>query len=128
LGNQPAPGPTAAPGAPAVDTGFNLEGRPPADVTGLPGSTEQAVVHIICPNGHELETPREMLGEEAMCPHCGVQFRLRLEESREYSKAREESRERKEMQAGKTWMYWAIAVAIAAVMGLFILLAVSAEG
>src|SRR3954468_3491757 len=42
------------------------------------------MLHIPCPNGHELETPVEMIGQRALCPHCGVEFRLRREKSIEY--------------------------------------------
>jgi len=42
------------------------------------------LLHIPCPNGHELETPLEMIGQRALCPHCGVEFRLRREKSIEY--------------------------------------------
>ena len=42
------------------------------------------MLHIPCPNGHELETPLDMVGQRALCPHCGVEFRLRREKSIEY--------------------------------------------
>jgi hypothetical protein len=42
------------------------------------------VVHIPCPRGHELETPREMIGQDAQCPVCQAEFRLRLEDSVEH--------------------------------------------
>jgi hypothetical protein len=45
---------------------------------------DEPMLHIPCPNGHELETPMEMVGERAQCPHCGVEFKLRREKSIEY--------------------------------------------
>jgi hypothetical protein len=44
------------------------------------------LLHIPCPNGHELETPLEMLNQRVMCPQCGVEFRLRREKSFEYQR------------------------------------------
>ena len=44
----------------------------------------EQMLHIPCPNGHELETPVEMLGQRAACPHCGAEFRLKREKSIEY--------------------------------------------
>jgi len=47
------------------------------------------LLHIPCPNGHELETPLDMIGQRAVCPHCGVEFRLRREKSIEYQHQQE---------------------------------------
>jgi hypothetical protein len=46
--------------------------------------SDEPMLHIPCPNGHELETPLDMIGQRAQCPHCGVEFRLRREKSIEY--------------------------------------------
>jgi len=48
-----------------------------------------ALYHIPCPNGHELEVPVEMIGSRAQCPHCGAEFRLKRERSREYEREQE---------------------------------------
>jgi hypothetical protein len=45
---------------------------------------DEPLLHIPCPNGHELETPMDMIGQRALCPHCGVEFRLKREKSIEY--------------------------------------------
>lgn len=45
---------------------------------------DEPMLHIPCPNGHELETPMDMVGQRAQCPHCGVEFKLRREKSIEY--------------------------------------------
>ncbi len=66
------------------------------------------IVHIPCPNGHELETPIEMIGQEVLCPHCGVQYRLRHENSVEYRREREII----EQRAARLWFNWAIAAAV----------------
>ncbi len=44
----------------------------------------ETLLHIPCPNGHELETPLDMIGQRVMCPHCRVEFRLRREKSIEF--------------------------------------------
>ena len=49
----------------------------------------ESMLHIPCPNGHELETPLEMVGHRAKCPHCGVEFRLRREKSVEFLRQQE---------------------------------------
>jgi hypothetical protein len=77
------------------------------------------LVHICCPNGHELETPMSMVGTDAMCPHCQVPFRLRYEDSKEYIEKKRKDRERREAAFGKKALQFAI---IAAVLILLLLL------
>jgi hypothetical protein len=48
------------------------------------GSAAETLLHIPCPNGHELETPLDMIGQRVMCPHCRAEFRLRREKSVEF--------------------------------------------
>jgi len=78
---------------PGIQIGVDTGGARLADVAaqlGMPGAQKrQDVFHILCPSGHQLETPREMLGSDAMCPFCGAQFRLRLEDSLEYKQQME---------------------------------------
>ena len=100
----------------------------PADVAaqfGVPAAEHRDLLHIPCPNGHILETPRDMLGQDAMCPYCQRQFRLRFEDSREYHQERDERRQRREQKLGKAWMNWAIAAAVVVVLGLIFLIAVA---
>ncbi len=92
----------------------------------FPGA-QQGVLHIVCPSGHVLETPREMIGEDAICPFCHVQFRLRYENSLEYRKQRQAERERRELERGKAWMQWAFAIAAVVVLGVILLFAASAS-
>ena len=92
----------------------------------VPSAAQQQTLHILCPSGHELETPREMLGQDAMCPFCQVQFRLRLEDSVEYRKEQEENQTRREMQLGQSWMYWSIGAAVAVVLGVIVLICIAA--
>ena len=89
----------------------------------LVDSLAQAVVHIPCPNGHQLETPREILGEDAMCPICQAQFHLRLEDSIEYRRHRAEQFEQRERQIGNQWMNAAIIAAVVVLGAVLFLLA-----
>jgi DNA-directed RNA polymerase subunit RPC12/RpoP len=114
------------PDFPGIRTGHG--GEDPAAVSAaLPAAQEQPLVHILCPNGHELETPREMLGQDAMCPYCQAVFRLRFEDSVEHRRQVEEERERREIKLGRAWMYWSIAVASVVVLGVIILVVVAAS-
>jgi len=88
----------------------------------LPGAAQQNILHILCPSGHQLETPREMLGQDALCPYCQVQFRLRFEDSLEGKQEKAEERDRKEQKKGRAWMHWAIAAAVVVVFGVIILI------
>src|SRR5262245_7906538 len=53
---------------------------------GIGSVVEEPLLHIPCPNGHELETPYDMLGQRAMCPQCGAEFKLKREKSVEYQR------------------------------------------
>lgn len=122
--NAPGPGEHGGEVFPGIDTGGRSPAEGPVPV-GPQAPTQQDVLHIICPNGHELETPREMLGQDAMCPFCQAQFRLRLEDSREYRQERAEEQQRREQKLGKAWMNWAIAAAVVVVLGVIMLVAIA---
>ncbi len=84
-------------------------------------SSDEDLLHIPCPNGHELETPYDMLGQEVLCPHCEVQFRLRHEDSFEHrAKVDKHFEER-----GKLWFNWAITAAVLIGGGLLALMLVA---
>jgi hypothetical protein len=91
-----------------------------------PSAADLPIVHVVCPNGHELETPREMLDQEALCPFCQVQFRLRLEDSLEYREEKAKAEELREIRVGQLWLRWAIAAAAVVVLGLVLLIVLSA--
>jgi hypothetical protein len=83
--------------------------------------------HIPCPKGHELEVPEEMLGQDAMCPHCSVQFHLRERDSVEYKRQKQQELEIKDFKSGKAWFTWAIVFVVLVVIGLVIMIAVSSS-
>ncbi|MHC4178883.1 MAG: hypothetical protein ACYSWU_15330 [Planctomycetota bacterium] len=126
--DQPPPASEPAVGGesfPAIRTGPQAGGDP-ADVAaqlGFGDARQMDLLHIPCPNGHLLETPRDMLGQDAMCPHCRAQFRLQFEESQEYQREKAEQRERRERKLGKAWLHWAIATAVVVVLGVIFMVA-----
>ena len=78
----------------------------------------ETLVHIPCPNGHLLETPPEMFGQDVMCPHCQAQFQLKERESVEYKRREAADEERFERRRGKLWLNWAVSIAVVIVLGL----------
>jgi hypothetical protein len=82
------------------------------------GAAEPRLLHIPCPNGHELETPDDMLGQEVLCPHCGAQFVLREQDSLESRRLREIELERRLAEQSKAWFNWAIVVSVLVVLAL----------
>lgn len=82
------------------------------DVLGTAEDDPNRIVHIICPEGHELPTPMSMIGQDAMCPHCSSLFRLRYEDTKEAQEEAERMREFKERQFGEKALRWAIVAAV----------------
>ena len=110
---QPAPERPAPPAASvdlaelaATELGTNIRDEP--------------MLHIPCPNGHELETPMDMVGERAQCPHCGVEFRLRREKSIEYL----HQQDLLERRRARFWFQLSIMVASFVVMVLLVMVGI----
>jgi len=112
-----------APGIQSVDTAPD-EGpvEAPFDPDG-PG--DDGMLHIPCPNGHELETPVEMLDQDVLCPICNEPFRLRRQDSVEFKRQKEREREARERRFGETWFRWAIVMAVVVVGGLIFAMAMT---
>jgi hypothetical protein len=86
-----------------------------AEAPAEPGPVEKAApktVRILCPNGHELHTPLEMIGVQAACPECKAEFLLRYEDSLEYIEEKRAARERREAAFNRAALKWAIAAAV----------------
>jgi hypothetical protein len=117
-----APSPYAPPsGAPAPFPGVQATPGPqigPAPVPFTQKPAEPEILHIACPNGHELETPRDMLNQDVLCPHCNVQFRLREKDSVEYKRRQQQEVERRDRKAGRMWLNYAIVAAVLVVIGI----------
>ncbi|MCA9187257.1 MAG: hypothetical protein R3E01_11815 [Pirellulaceae bacterium] len=126
----PSPLPTIADRPPAAAIGGAnlaiepLEPDPQSPFNPFAGVSGPRLLSILCPNGHPLETPEEMLNQEAICPHCGTQFLLREVDSLEYQRRQQERIEVDERRIGNFWLTWA-AVALGLVvfgLGLLVLL------
>jgi DNA-directed RNA polymerase subunit RPC12/RpoP len=102
----------AEPPEPVIATGPQ-----PAATAAKPAEPE--LLHIPCPNGHELEVPPEMLETEVLCPQCNAQFFLRARDSIEHRRRREEQERLRDEKLNRFWLRFSIGVAVAA--GLLIL-------
>jgi hypothetical protein len=121
-------GPQIGPIGPRIGppSGFEQPAAEPAP-TFLPMSAaELEVLHVRCPSGHILETPRDMLDEDVMCPYCQAQFHLRYGDTIEYQQEKEAKLARREAQLGRAWLHWSIAIATVVLIGLGVLIAVYA--
>ena len=126
--SAPPASPFGPPATPAVEEPpFVLGGgtAAPFDPTGELAGPK--ILHIPCPNGHELEVPPEMLGQDVMCPHCSVQFLLREKDSVEAKRRKQEQLELKDYKAGKTWLMWAVIFGVLVIIGLAIMIGLSAS-
>lgn len=137
--DSPPPAKSAAPppvaeaplAAAAQDEGFDplggvaLIGEESSDEAYDGGFGDVDVYSIPCPNGHILETPAEMLGQYAMCPHCQAQFELREKDSNEYKERRQREIARHDAVVGEKWLKRAIWIAVAVVVGLIIMVIVT---
>jgi hypothetical protein len=103
--------PLAPPAAPRaqLDSEFSDLGQAVVD---------EELLHIPCPNGHELETPTDMLGQRALCPQCGVEFLLRREKSIEHQFQLKVI----DRQRGEFWLRAAIVAAIIVIFALVVMI------
>lgn len=70
------------------------------------------LVHIDCPRGHELITPLDTMGQEVLCPHCGEQFTMRYENTREFKTEQHWKEEARQQNLGQQWLMWAVIVGV----------------
>jgi hypothetical protein len=83
---------------------------------GLSKAAEQeSLLHIPCPNGHELEVPLNMIGHRALCPHCRVEFRLRREKSVEFL------RQQEAIDRRRARFWFQLSIVVASFVGVVIL-------
>jgi hypothetical protein len=82
----------------------------------------ESIVHLIpCPKcKQDLETPDNMLDQEAACPYCGKQFVLRYVNSREAIEKREHEQAIIDARRGELWLRWSIVFAVIVILGLII--------
>jgi uncharacterized Zn finger protein (UPF0148 family) len=120
-------GPATADADPQQPAEFSGESETPAEVNPFAAQPDAGpkMLHIPCPNGHELETPDNMLGQDVLCPFCGEQFHLRYQDSVESKRERREARERKDRKVAQTWFNRAIIAAIFVIGSLIVMMAIS---
>ncbi len=104
--------------------GVTPAGEAPVEAE-LPAQSPK-LLHIPCPRGHVLETPEEMVGQDALCPFCNLQFRLRFDDSLEHRREKEEEEARRQQRAAKAWLNWSIAAAVVVLFGVILLFIVRA--
>jgi hypothetical protein len=92
-----------------------------------PGMEDPRFWHIPCPNGHVLETPEDMLDQDVLCPYCETQFTLRKFQSVEETERRERERAIRDEKAGQIWLKWAIGIAAVVILGVIVMIAISAS-
>jgi hypothetical protein len=120
------PQPIAAEPEPAAGGGFDFRSGKSAAAVGPAAPAEPEILHIPCPNGHELETPLEMLDQDVLCPQCNAQFKLRRKDSVEYKRKKELQETIRLEKAGSLWLNGAI-IAVVFVVILFIVLIVMSQ-
>jgi ribosomal protein S27E len=146
FGGYPGVAPESAasnqePGLPVIkteeDTAGNAAPSAPSEPSAPPAAKpeeekkEPRIVRIPCPQGHELQTPTDMLNQEVLCPICSTQFHLRYEDSIEFKQEQAELRRQKAEQLNQAALKWSIIAAIVIVLsivGMIIYLAVRAPG
>jgi hypothetical protein len=104
---------------------FDLSAGQAQGQYGAAVAEQEVLYHVPCPNGHELETPRDMFGQDVLCPHCNVQFTLRESDSVEYRRQRDAQLAARDAARAKLWLNWAIAIAILvglALVGMIVVL------
>lgn len=83
-----------------------------------PEKQEPRIVRIPCPQGHELQTPMDMVQQDVLCPICNTQFHLRYEDSIEFKEEQAELRRLKAERMNQVALKWSIGSAIAVVLGI----------
>ncbi|HVW36866.1 MAG TPA: hypothetical protein VHB99_06160 [Pirellulales bacterium] len=129
--------PPAEPGFPGLVTSGEAAGVPPQEApphvqTGAAGEAppaeeskpaepekkEPRIVRIPCPQGHELQTPMDMVNQDVLCPICNTQFHLRYEDSLEFKEEQAELRRRKSEQLNQAALKWSIIAAVVVVLSI----------
>jgi len=100
-----------------VNTGEedHLEAEAP-DSDGNNASRDE--LHIACPNGHVLAVTRDLLHEEAICPHCNESFELLERNSVEAKTKRAEQAELRAEKSERVFLYWGVGIAVLVLGGL----------
>jgi len=132
-GGAPYPGAAPADSLPAPFADFQIQTEPAAATAEVaapaaapeepkpepaPETQVPRVVRIPCPQGHELQTPMDMVQQDVLCPICGTQFQLRYEDSLEFKEEQAELRRRKAERVNQVALKWSIGAAVVVVLGI----------
>ena len=117
--NAGAPAPTTQT-PPSQPPAGSPGAAPPADEPkpAEPEKKEPRIVRIPCPQGHELQTPMDMVNQDVLCPICNTQFHLRYEDSIEFKQEQAELRRQKAEQLNQAALKWSIIAAVVVVVGI----------
>jgi hypothetical protein len=130
--------PGHAPSMPALETfptvrlpAFPAIQEPPPTAQEPPPPAEPVkeeppqTVRILCPNGHELHTPMDMIGMQAACPECNAEFLLRYEDSLEYIEKKKAARQKRDEAFNQAALKWSIAAAVIVFLALVTMMIVA---
>lgn len=84
---------------------------------------ERRVIQVLCPKGHVLDTPEELLGSEVKCLRCKTRFVPTTERSVAYLRNKHRYETQKGEEQGRFWMGAAV-LAVTAVVTAFVVAAV----
>lgn len=81
------------------------------------------LLHVRCPQGHRLEAPCTLDGQDVVCPYCSERFPFSYENSDEFEADRQrvpEADERTHSTGRATWREWALIALIMASLGVVV--------
>ena len=86
-----------------------------ADVKAMP-----RLLRVSCPQGHTLDAPCILDGQEVVCPYCGVRFLFSYAQSEEYR--REHGKPAPDnRRTSRFWLDWAALTVTVTVAGVLLL-------
>jgi len=94
------------------------EGEPerrPDDDAGRP-----RLLRVACPQGHKLDAPCVLDGQDVVCPYCGERFLFSYERSEEYAHESDPPAAR-DCRSRSPWLDWLALTATIAVVGALVL-------
>ncbi len=95
-----------------AETGAGRDEHAPAPAD----SGQPRVLHVTCPDGHRLEAPCILNGQDVVCPYCGIRFLFRYEDSDEFQQDSgphpSASRRRRRRRAALAWTVLGVAALV----------------
>lgn len=91
------------------------QARPKPDETGHP-----RLLRVTCPQGHKLDAPCVLHGQDVVCPYCGDRFLFSYERSEEFQQEHT-APEDSSRPARSDWLSWVALSATVAITGAIVL-------